>query len=71
MRTSDNELRIVSGSYEIADATGVFEGMGGSGRITGSLTCLAGALRETGAESCADLGMYTDAVLQLRGRYEI
>ena len=69
VRSSDNELRLV-GRYEIVEGTGVFEDMTGSGRIKGSLTCLPMTLQNQGAESCEDLGVYADAVLQLHGPYE-
>ena len=69
VQTSDNELRIV-GNYEIVDGTGIFEDLEGSGRIRGSLTCLPGTLERTGAESCAELGVFSDAVFQLRGSFE-
>ena len=67
--TSDNELRIV-GTYQIVGGTGVFEDLTGSGKITGSLTCLPRTLEATGAESCAELGEFTDAVFQLQGTFE-
>lgn len=68
VRSSDNELRIV-GSYEIAGGTGIFDGLEGSGAIRGSLTCLPRTLEATGAQSCADLGVYADAVFNLSGGY--
>lgn len=66
---SDNELRIV-GSYQIAGGTGVFRDLTGSGTIRGSLTCLAPTLEPEGAQSCAELGVFADAVLELRGSFE-
>lgn len=69
VRKSDNELRIV-GTYEIVGGTGVFEDLRGSGKISGSLTCLPRTLEATGAESCAELGEFADAVFGLRGTFE-
>ncbi len=66
---SDNELRIV-GTYRIVDGTGAFEDLTGSGKISGSLTCLARTLEATRAKSCAELGVFADAVFQLRGSFE-
>lgn len=69
VQASDKELRIV-GSYEIVGGTGVFEDLEGSGKIRGSLTCLDFVLAEEGAESSAELGVFSDAVFQLRGSFE-
>ena len=64
-----NGLRIV-GTYEIVDGTGVFEDLEGDGRITGTITCLPSTLERQAAESCAELGVYSDAVFQLHGSFE-
>lgn len=56
-------------SYEIAGGTGIFDGLEGRGAIRGSLTCLPRTLEATGAQSCADLGVYADAVFNLSGGY--
>ena len=69
VRSTDNDLRLV-GSYEIAQGTGTFADMTGSGRISGELTCLPFTLESQGAESCEDLGVYADAVLDLHGTFE-
>lgn len=35
--------------------------------MKGSFTCLEGVLEREGAENCADLGAFSNAVLELRG----
>lgn len=35
--------------------------------MKGSFTCLEGVLEREGAENCADLGAFSDAVFELRG----
>ena len=65
---SDNIAAFV-GTFEIVSGTGPFSDLEGSGRVRGALTCLEPVLAQTGAESCADLGFYSDAVMTLRGEF--
>ena len=65
---SDNLASFV-GTFEIASGTGQFGDLEGSGRLRGALTCLDPILARHGAESCADLGFYSDAVATLRGTF--
>lgn len=65
---SDNELRL-TGTYEITGGTGRFSDLSGEGTITGELTCLPTTLERTGADSCADLGAFSDAVFSLQGEF--
>ena len=51
------------GAFEISGGTGRFAGIHGSGSMHGHLTCLESVLRRERAQSCADLGRCTDAVL--------
>lgn len=65
---TDDEVQI-SGTFEILGGTGVFSDLDGHGSIKGSLLCLPGTLENEGAESCEDLGAFSDAVFQLHGTY--
>lgn len=67
-QTSENEMR-VTGRYWIIGGTGTFQDLTGRGSINGSITCLPITLTRTGAESCADLGVFSDAVFSLEGTY--
>lgn len=69
VQTSDNEARL-AGTFEITGGTGRFADLAGEGRIRGSFTCLPLVLEREGAESCAELGVYSDAVFELKGTYE-
>lgn len=60
--TSD-DLAKVKGTYEITGGTGIFEGLTGEGSITGEFTCLD-------PETCAEVGVFEDAVFELKGTYE-
>jgi hypothetical protein len=65
---SDNQAALV-GTFEVVSGTGPFADLEGSGRLRGALTCLQPVLEQAGAESCADLGFYSDAVMTLRGQF--
>lgn len=66
--TSDDQAAFV-GTFEIVSGTGRFADLEGSGRARGVLTCLEPVLARAGAEDCADLGFYSDAVMTLRGSF--
>lgn len=68
VQTSDDQVRF-RGTYQITGGTGTFSDLTGMGSITGEFTCLAGTLQNVGAESCADLGAFSDAVFRLKGHY--
>lgn len=68
VKTAD-EVRI-TGTFDITGGTGVFSDLDGHGSIQGSLLCLPGVLANVGAESCEDLGAFSDAVFRLHGTYE-
>ena len=68
VNVKDN-LATFRGTFEIVSGTGRFSDLEGSGRFRGALTCLQPVLARAGAESCADLGFYTDAVMTLRGSF--
>lgn len=67
---SDNEAKLIGTTFEITGGTGRFADLDGQGSMTGSFTCLEGVLEREGAENCADLGAFSDAVFRLRGQYE-
>lgn len=69
-RSSENELQVRAGTFDVTGGTGKFEGLDGHGSLNGRLTCLPPVLERTGADSCADLGIYSDAILFLRGHWE-
>lgn len=50
------------GRFTIEGGTGRFENMTGHGSMHGRLTCLPAILEREGADSCAELGEYSDAV---------
>lgn len=66
---ADDEVRI-TGTFDIVGGTGVFSDLDGQGSINGSLLCLPEVLENAGAESCEDLGAFSDAVFQLHGTYQ-
>ena len=66
--TSDNNAAY-RGTFEITGGTGSFSDLSGSGVFRGNLTCLPEILEQQGATSCADLGVYSDAVMTLRGSF--
>ncbi len=67
-QTSDNRVR-VRGTFRITGGTGTFEDLTGRGSIHGEFTCLPTILQRTGAASCAELGVFSDAIFRLRGSY--
>lgn len=68
-RTSDDQIR-VTGTFQIVGGTGEFADLSGQGSITGEFTCLPGVLERQDADSCADLGAFSDAVFRLKGHYQ-
>ncbi|MDQ3679237.1 MAG: hypothetical protein M3378_01585 [Actinomycetota bacterium] len=66
--TSQNEA-VVTGTFRILGGTGSFAGLDGEGSITGRFTCLPPALQRAGAQDCADLGAFSDAIFDLQGSY--
>ncbi len=61
---------VIEARFEIIDGTGRFEditGGGRSGRI--HLTCLPSTLTRNNAASCSALGAFSEAVLDLSGRF--
>lgn len=80
--TSDDQVTLMGGTIEttgglalngkftITEATGQFEGLTGEGRLRGQLTCLPITLMRNEATDCADLGLFSEALLDLDGRFE-
>ncbi len=68
---SENEARVVGGTFEITGGTGLFADLTGRGAFKGDpgFTCVPPVLARNGAENCADLGAFSDAVFDLRGSY--
>ena len=66
--TSENEA-VVNGTFRILGGTGRFAGLQGEGSISGRFTCLPPALQRAGAQNCADLGAFSDAIFNLQGSY--
>ena len=62
-------LTLTNGTFEIIDGTGRFDSLTGSGRIRGQFTCIPSTLQRNGAESCEDLGAFSEGILQLDGRF--
>lgn len=60
----------LNGKFTITEATGQFEGLNGDGRLRGQLTCLPITLMRNEATDCADLGLFSEALLDLDGRFE-
>jgi hypothetical protein len=63
-KTSEEEVVFV-GSFDIDEGTGAYEGMSGSGRLSGYFTCAFGT-----PEGCADVGEFTDLQLVMMGTYQ-
>lgn len=62
-QTSEEEITW-AGTFEIREGTGPYEGLTGSGQVSGYFTC---AFRP---DDCADLGEFTDLQLVMLGTYE-
>lgn len=67
-QTSGNDLPL-RGTFEITGGTGTFADISGGGTFEGRLTCLPGVLENVGADSCEDLGAYSDAAFNLQGQF--
>jgi hypothetical protein len=67
-QTSANEVRF-HGHFRTTGGTGAFEDLTGHGSIQGAFTCLPATLENQGAQTCADLGAFSDSVFTLRGSY--
>ncbi len=68
-RVTENQAPF-RGTFEIIDATGIFEDLEGSGKIKGAFTCFPPILEREGAESCEDLGVFSDFAADLHGHFE-
>lgn len=64
-----DDVRLQRGTWEITEGTGTFSDLEGGGSLTGRLTCLPLVLEENEADSCEELGAYSDAVMRLRGHW--
>ena len=79
--TSDDEVVLMGGTVEttgglalngrftIIDGTGPFAGLSGQGSLQGQFTCLPITLERNEATDCADLGLFSEAILDLDGRF--
>jgi hypothetical protein len=67
-QTSANEVRF-HGHFHATGGTGAFEDLMGHGSIQGTFTCLPATLAHQGAQTCAELGVFSDSVFTLRGSY--
>lgn len=61
LQKGDNTAQF-RGRFTIEGGTGRFADMTGHGSMHGRLTCLPAILQREGADSCADLGAFSDAV---------
>jgi hypothetical protein len=59
----------LSGRFKIVDGSGRFENLKGHGRMIGQLTCLPQSLMRNQVDSCAQLGGFSEAPIQLSGRF--
>jgi hypothetical protein len=57
------------GGVQIVGGTGRFADLQGGGTLMGQFTCLASTLQRNGAQSCAQLGAFSEVPFQLRGRF--
>lgn len=64
-----DDVRIQRGTWEITGGTGKFADLEGEGGLTGRLTCLPLVLERYEADSCEELGAYSDAVYRLHGHW--
>jgi hypothetical protein len=69
VETSDNDLSIVGGRFVIAGGSGRFVDLVGRGTLEGRFTCLPAILSRNSAQSCAQLGAFSDAVFSLEGSF--
>ncbi|HEV3402008.1 MAG TPA: hypothetical protein VG078_09340 [Acidimicrobiales bacterium] len=60
---------VFRGGAHIVGGTGRFADLRGGGTLMGQFTCLASTLQRNGAQSCADLGAFSEVPFQLRGRF--
>jgi hypothetical protein len=67
--TTTGGLELVNGTFKIIRGTGRFDSLTGSGTVTGQFTCLPGTLERNDARSCAELGAFSEAILQLDGAF--
>ena len=79
--TSDNEVVLTGGTvvttgglalkgrFTFVDGTGRFAGLSGQGSLQGQFTCLPTTLVRNEAADCADLGLFSEAILDLDGRF--
>ena len=71
---SANNLRLRGGKFEITGGTGIFDDISGHGSFKGRLTCLPPTFDNEGVppgtDSCAELGVFSDAAFNLRGSFE-
>lgn len=79
--TSDDEVVLTGGTVEttgglalngrftITEGTGRFEDLTGQGALKGQFTCLPVTLQRNGATDCADLGLFSEAILELDGAF--
>lgn len=79
--TSDDEVVLMGGTVEttgglalngrftVTDGTGRFEDLSGRGSLKGQFTCLPITLMRNDATDCADLGLFSEAILELDGAF--
>lgn len=62
-------LMLTNGTFEIIEGTGTFDTLTGSGKVRGQFTCLPSTLKRNRAESCEDLGAFSEGILRLDGTF--
>ena len=71
---SANNLRLRGGTFRITGGTGIFDDISGKGSFKGRLTCLPPTFDNEGVppgtDNCAELGVFSDAAINLRGSYK-
>jgi hypothetical protein len=65
--TGGLELR---GRFHIINGTGRFADLHGNGELTGQFTCLPRTLQRNEAQSCEQLGAFSEVPFQLQGRFK-
>lgn len=65
--TGGLELR---GRFHIIGGTGRFADLSGNGALTGQFTCLPRTLQRNAAQSCEQLGAFSEVPFQLQGRFK-